>query len=124
MKQKFYKHKILFLLPFCLISSLSLYFIGCGGGSSGTSSLSGTGLTLAWDAPTTKTDGSTLTDLAGFKVYYGNSSQQYTQSVDVGNVTTVTVNDLPLGPIYISVTAYDSLGYESDYSDELSTDIN
>ncbi len=124
MKRKVCKHKLLFFITFCLIAGLNLYFSGCGGGSSETSSLTETGITLAWDAPTKRTDGSSLSGLAGFKVYYGNSTRQYNQSVDVGNVTTVTVDNLPLGPLYIAVTAYDVFGNESEYSEEISTDIN
>src|SRR4030067_1427045 len=38
---------------------------------------------LTWDAPTTNTDGSPLTDLAGYKIYYGDSSGQYSSTVPV-----------------------------------------
>jgi hypothetical protein len=75
--------------------------------------------TLSWNAPTTNADGTPLTDLAGYKVYYGTSSRNYSQTIDVGNVTTYTVNNLTDGTIYyFATTAYDISRNESDYSNE------
>ncbi len=80
--------------------------------------------TLTWDPPTTNADGSPLTDLAGYKLYYGTSSGNYTNSIDVGNVTTYTVVNLTEGLTYFFVvSAYDTLGNESDYSNEVSKKI-
>ena len=53
--------------------------------------------TLSWDPPSINADGTTLTDLAGYKIYYGTSSGNYSQSIDVGNVTTYSVNNLTDG---------------------------
>jgi len=74
--------------------------------------------TLAWDASTTNADGTPLTDLAGYKVYYGNSSGSYTVSVDVGNLTGAIISNLESGIWCFAVTAYDTSGNESEYSDE------
>jgi hypothetical protein len=71
---------------------------------------------LTWDAPTTNVDGSPLTDLAGYKVYYGTTSGNYSTSIDVGNQTTYTVTGLGTGTFYFAITAYDTSGYESGYS--------
>lgn len=79
--------------------------------------------TLSWAAPTTNADGTALTDLAGFSIYYGPSSGYYTNVVDVGNVTSYTLEDLPPGTLFITVTAYDTDGNESDYSNEMSKEI-
>src|ERR1700690_769802 len=68
--------------------------------------------TLTWTAPTTNTDGSPLTDLAGYNLYYGISSGNYTNTIHVGNVTTYTLN-LSAGSYYFVATAYNSLGVES-----------
>ena len=87
------------------------------------SAFSGTA-TPSWDAPTTNADGTPLTDLAGYKVYYGTSSHTYSQNIDVGNVTTYTLNNLTEGyTYYFAVTAYDTLRNESDYSNEVSKTI-
>lgn len=108
-------------------------FAGCGQGNVDTSSsnsVPGTPSTaagfasLAWNAPTTNTDGTALTDLAGYKVYYGPSSGNYANSVNVGNVTSYTLNNLAPGTYYISVTAYDAAGIESGYSNEVSKVIH
>ncbi len=81
-------------------------------------------VTLSWDPPTTNADGTPLTDLAGYKVYYGNASGNYTSNLDVGNVTTYTVTGLQPGTYYFAVTAYDTSGNESDFSNEVSTTIS
>jgi len=99
---------------------------GCGGGAtttdtSPTAPTSNTNNTigsasLAWSAPTTNVDGTPLTDLAGFKVYYGTTPGVYT-SIIVGNVTSYNVDGLTKGQTYyFTVTAYDAYGYESDYA--------
>jgi hypothetical protein len=75
---------------------------------------------LAWNAPTTDSDGAALTDLAGYKLYYGLASRTYTHTIDVGNRTTYTVSSLESGrTYYFAVTAYDTSGNESDFSDEV-----
>jgi hypothetical protein len=43
---------------------------------------------LTWTAPTTHADDIPLTDLAGYRVYYGQRSGNLTQNVDVGNQMT------------------------------------
>jgi hypothetical protein len=78
---------------------------------------------LAWDAPTTNADGTPLTDLAGYKLYYGSISGIYTVVINVGNQTTYTVPDLGDGQTYyFAVTAYDTMGNESELSEELRYD--
>lgn len=80
--------------------------------------------TLSWDAPTTNKDGSPLIDLAGYKVYYGTTSRNYSQNIDVGNVTTYKVTNLTEGlTYYFAVTAYDTSRNESNYSNEASKTI-
>jgi len=79
---------------------------------------------LSWDPPTTNEDGTPLADLSGYKIYYGTASFNYTQNINVGNVTTYTVSNLTDGlTYYFAVTAYDSSLNESDYSSELSKTI-
>ncbi|MBI5588815.1 MAG: PKD domain-containing protein [Deltaproteobacteria bacterium] len=80
--------------------------------------------TLSWTAPTTNADGTALTDLAGYKVYYGTSTGNYTQTINVGNVMTYQVASLTDGgTYYFSVTAYDTAGNESGYSTEVSKTV-
>ena len=95
---------------------------GCGDGGSGGDG--GTeNATLSWDAPTTNTDETELTDLAGYKVYYGTTSGVYDNVIDVADVTTYTLTDISPGTYYFAVTAYDDGGNESDYSNEVSKTI-
>lgn len=77
--------------------------------------------TLTWDA-------NSELDLAGYRVYYGTTPGVYIQAkgegINVGNTTTYQVIDLQVGTqYYFAVTAYDTLGNESDYSDEVSKTI-
>lgn len=69
---------------------------------------------LSWEAPTTREDGSALTNLAGYRVYYGNSSRAYDQEIDVGNTTNHVFTSLAPGKYFFAVTAYDTNGAESE----------
>jgi len=60
-------------------------------------------VTLSWNAPTTSADGTPLTDLAGYKIYYGTSSRAYSTAIDVGNVTKHMVSNLENGVEYNTV---------------------
>jgi hypothetical protein len=76
---------------------------------------------LSWDP-------SSGSNLAGYKVYYGLTrrandcpSTDYGTPIDVGNVTTFTINGLEDGKRYFfSVTAYDSAANETCFSNEAS----
>jgi uncharacterized protein YfaP (DUF2135 family) len=112
------------MVALTIITILIMSLAGCGGG--GQSALPAK--TLMWAAPTTNTDGSPIIDLAGYKIYYGTVSGRYTASIDVGNVTSFSVTALsssvPLpGSYYIAVTAYDTAGNESVYSNEISLNL-
>src|SRR5262245_6325967 len=43
------------------------------------------GVEVSWTPPTQNNDGSTLTDLSGYKIHYGTASGNYTESVAVAN---------------------------------------
>jgi hypothetical protein len=75
--------------------------------------------------PTENSDGSTLTNLAGYTVYYGTSPDNLTQSVKITNpgLTAYTVTDLPAGTWYFAVTSYSSAGAESSRTSTISTTI-
>ncbi len=73
-----------------------------------------TDINLAWDA-------NNETDLAGYILYYGMTSGNYSNSIDVGNITQHTFIDLQDGvTYYFAITANDINGNESNYSEELS----
>ena len=81
--------------------------------------------TLSWQAPTTRMDGSPLTNLAGYRIRYGTSSGNYTNVVTIanGSVTNAVVPNLVPGTWYFVTTAYDASGYESDFSAPVSATI-
>ena len=120
----FYRRKEVSMLIIIMSLFVSLSLYSCGGGGGGGSSTSsnspGNSATLTWDAPTTNADGTPLTDLAGYKIYYGTTSGNYTEVIDVGNVTTSKVEGLNPGTYYFAVTAYKNSRNESGYSNEVS----
>ena len=72
------------------------------------------GVTLAWDP-------NSEPDIAGYILHYGITSGHYATSVNVGNVTTNTVTSLTANVNYFfAVTAYNTAGLESDFSNEIS----
>ena len=74
--------------------------------------------TLTWQTPALNTDGSSLTDLAAFKVYWGTTQGSYSQSKTISSATarTTTVTGLAKGTWYFVVTALNAQGTESPYS--------
>jgi len=57
-------------------------------------------------------------DLAGYRIYYGNSSRNYDYVFDVGDVTEYQLGLSFEDTYYFAVTAYDTSGNESDFSAE------
>jgi hypothetical protein len=77
------------------------------------------GVTLTWDAPTQNDDGTSLTDLAGYRLYYGQASGVYGQSLDCGMENSKTLSGFSECVTYFfSVRAYNSSGLESSPSVE------
>jgi hypothetical protein len=74
--------------------------------------------TLAWTPPTRNTDGTTLSNLTGYRVVYGRSSGNLDQLVQITNagVSTYTITGLSSGTWYFAVKAYNSAGAESEVS--------
>lgn len=74
--------------------------------------------TLSWTAPTENTDGSTLANLAGYRIRYGTSASTLSQTIVIDNasVTTYVVEDLAPATWYFAVTAVTSSGTESNNS--------
>ncbi len=129
------------LSPFFILFLLIPFIFSCGGsGSENTAEISNPSggyysfpnntsiqtseVTLNWDPPTTNIDGTPLTDLAGYRVYFGTDSGVYVYKNDVGNSTSCTIGGLTPGFWCFAVTAYDLSGNESDYSNEVCLDIN
>jgi hypothetical protein len=81
--------------------------------------------TLDWTPPTQNSDGSTLTDLAGYYVYYGTSADKLTQSVKITNpgLSAYTLSNLSAGTWYFAVSSYSAAGIESARSGVVSSKI-
>ncbi len=71
--------------------------------------------TVSWVAPTENVNGSALTDLAGYNVYYGTNSASLSQKAEVSNAgaTGYVVSGLTSGTWYFAVTSYTAGGVES-----------
>jgi hypothetical protein len=91
-----------------------------GGGTSSGS------VALAWTPPTQNDDGSTLTDLSGYKIHYGSESGNYTSTVDVENpsLSRFQLSSLPQGQIFIAMTAVNASGAQSAFSPEVAVTVN
>ena len=77
---------------------------------------------LAWDPPVS------AANLSGYRLYFGTApgtyQQPYGQGISVGNVTTYTLMGLSSGTrYYFAVTAIDTSGNESAYSNEAFKDV-
>jgi hypothetical protein len=81
--------------------------------------------TLTWTPPTTNTDGSTLTTLAGYRIAYGASAAQLTQTIQLGNagMSSYVVENLAPGTYYFAVRAYTSSGAESANSNVVTKNV-
>ena len=95
---------------------------GGGGGDNGNSGTGGSGngtATLSWMPPIENTDGSQLSNLAGYSISYGTSAGNYTETIIIDNpgIAEYIVDNLPPGnTYYFVIAAFDTDGNESEYS--------
>ena len=76
--------------------------------------VSGGVASLSWTPPTTNTDGSTLTDLAGYRIYWRlTTAPQWTDSIYVGDVSEYTLHDVVIDNYFFGVAAVSEDGFES-----------
>lgn len=74
--------------------------------------------TVSWDK-------NKESDLNGYKIYYGISSGNYNNVIDVGNNISYTVTNLDSNiTYYFAITAYDLSGNESEFSEEVLWKLN
>jgi len=77
-------------------------------------------ITLSWVAPAEREDNSgiLLSEIAGYKIYYGTTQGQYSDSVPIndGTATGYTFTGLPAGTYYFVVTTIDTEERESQHS--------
>ena len=82
--------------------------------------------TLSWNPPTQNEDGSPLTDLAGYRIYYGTTSGEYDEeiAVDSAGQTSYVIDNLAPGRYFLVMTSVNSRGMESKYTPELTFDLD
>jgi len=83
-------------------------------------------VTLSWDSPTLRADGSPLNDLAGFRILYGPSSEALDMTIELDNpeLSGYVVNGLRPGTWYFAMTVVDHSGVQSDPSPMLEVSLN
>lgn len=132
-----FRDRASFIVALCIGATLS----ACGGGSDGSSSTAtattattsandgsssssgsnstdtaslDSGITISWALPTTNTDGTALTNLAGYHIHYGTDSSALDQEIDVPSpdLTQYVIQNLTAGTYYFSVSSYNTDGTE------------
>jgi len=124
------RRRVLFL--FVPLAAGLLVACGDQGGDGSTDSTpppdgGGTGsATLSWIPPTSNTDGSPLLNLAAYRVYWGTAAGSYPNTVTLNNpgLATYVVEGLAPATWYFTVTAVNSAGVESSFSNVVSKTIN
>jgi hypothetical protein len=81
--------------------------------------------TLSWTPPTRNTNGSALTNLAGYRIYYGTSATALNRTLQVANagLSTYVVPNLSPATWYFVVRAYTTTGAESTASNTASKTV-
>lgn len=75
---------------------------------------------LSWTPPTTRANGDPLTDLAGYRFYYGREQDNLTYRIDVNNpgLSMYEIGNLSPGNWYFVAAVYDQAGVESPLSNQ------
>jgi hypothetical protein len=83
-------------------------------------------VTLSWLAPTVNTDGTPLTNLSGYRIYYGTDPNALTQTITLNgsSLLTYVVGNLSGGTWFFAIKALNSSGVESAESGVASTTIS
>lgn len=133
-------YAINFISKLASVLFFALILLNCGGGTTNTvadtgngsggegSNGGGTGVaSLTWQPPAANTDGTSLTNLAGYKIYYSTVVGDYSTVIPINSIgiTTYVIENLPNGnTYYFVITAINSDGVESAYSTSVSKTIS
>ena len=79
-------------------------------------------VSLTWSAPTRNSDGTLLTNISGYRVYYGQSSSSYSRTLSLPSPSfkTVVIENLATGKWYFAIRTLTSDGQESRLSTQAS----
>lgn len=123
----------------CLLTLVLIFsLVACSGGSGGSGGDGGTGnlngsnsnpsgsntaLELTWVAPSERADntGLSLSEIAGYRIYYGTEKGNYQNQFEVndGSAQQAQIAGVPSGAYYLVMTTIDTDGRESSYSPEV-----
>jgi Putative Ig domain len=80
---------------------------------------------LSWTVPTANTDGSALTDLAGFVILYGQSAGNLNQQIPIADptVTSYQLGNLTSGTWYFAIVSVNSSAQQSSPTNVVRTTI-
>ncbi len=83
-------------------------------------------VTLSWTPPTQNEDGTQLTDLAGYWIYWGTTPGSYPDSVKIDNpgLTMYVVDNLVPGTYEFVATSFNASGVQSVYSNPATKVVN
>ncbi len=85
-------------------------------------------ITLSWSRPTQNSDGTSLTDLAGYTLHYGTSSEDYTGSIQITRATetsyVVSDSSFPPGKYYFAISAYNAQQVSSSLTGEIVVNVD
>jgi len=122
--------------PFVVMMLSALLLTACGGsgGSGGGSGGGGyivsgynTELSLSWQAPVSRSDGSAISpgEIRSYRIYFGLNSGEYVSVYEITDGSTqVILQGVPPGDYFVVVTAVDGQGRESAYSEEILKAVN
>ena len=82
-------------------------------------------VTLSWLPPTTNTNGTALTNLAGYKIYYGTNPSALTHSLQITSpgIASYVIENLSPATWYFSLVSYNAASVESQLSPVVSKTI-
>jgi hypothetical protein len=121
-----------------VVALLTLALVACGGGGGSLSSAGATPptsqppvtqpaqATLSWLPPTENTDGTALSDLAGYVILYGTSPSTLDKTVRLDNpgLTRYVIEGLTPGTWYFAMQSINTRGVTSDLSEVVSKTIS
>ena len=85
-----------------------------------TVSKTGCDVVLEWSAPKFNTKSEAITNIAGYKIYYDTQPGVYKlkKTITGSQSLSIVITELENTVYYFSITAFNTVGIDSDYSDE------
>ncbi len=81
-------------------------------------------MSIRWNPPQLNTDGSALTDLAGYRIYMGRAATDLKRIVSIGSgFTRYTIDALDDGTHFFAISAVNTAGVESALSGPVSATL-